>query len=193
VTAAAFGIGGVLLGNAPRLAGLIARGELDFYLPLPKPVLLHVLASRMSLVSLGDVAFGFVAFELTRPTWMQRLLFVFCALAGTVVVISFAVLAGSLAFWLGNAQSAAGQMYNALIHFSTFPSGIFKGGARLLLYSLIPAAFIAGIPVALLRAPTEWLVLQETAAALLLAGAAGVVFRTGLRRYTSGNLLSVRE
>ncbi len=103
------------------------------------------------------------------------------------------MLVGSLAFWLGNAETAAGQLHNAFINFSTYPNRIFKGGARLLLLVILPAGFIAGVPVELLRAPSLVLVLQEAAAALIFSMAAAWVFRAGLRRYTSGNLLALRE
>lgn len=193
VAAGAFGLAGLLFGNAPRLAGLIVRGELDFYLAVPKPVLLHVLASRMSLVSLGDIAFAFAAFELTGPSVAQRGLFLLCLVAAAAIAVAFAVLAGSLAFWLGNAETVAGQMHNAFINFSTYPSRIFKGGARILLHVAIPAAFVTGVPVELLRAPDGMLVCLELGAAIAIVAAAGLVFHAGLRRYTSGNLLAMRE
>jgi ABC-2 type transport system permease protein len=189
----AYGLPGVLLGNAPQLAGLIARGELDFYLALPKPVLLHVLCSRMKLVAIGDVAFGFLAFELTRPSLAGRGLFLACIVAGAVVAVSFYVLVGSLAFWLGAAEGAATQVNNALINFSTYPNPIFRGAARVLVYFVIPAGFVVGVPTQLLRTPRWELALQEVAAAGVLAVLAHLVFHAGLKRYTSGNLLATRE
>src|SRR5215510_11112566 len=42
VAALAFGLTTGLCGNAWRFGAQVAQGELDFYLVLPKPVLLHV-------------------------------------------------------------------------------------------------------------------------------------------------------
>jgi ABC-2 type transport system permease protein len=193
IAAGAFGLGGVLFGNAPRIATLVLRGELDFYLALPKPLLLHVLASRMSLVALGDVAFSFITFELTAPTWGGRGVFLLCVLAGATIAISFAVLAGSLAFFLGNAEQAAAQIFQSLIHFSTYPSRIYQGATRLLMHAVVPAAFIAGIPVQILRAPSWELVALEAAGVVAFLTLAVSVFHAGLRRYTSGNLLLLRD
>src|SRR5213594_4103103 len=49
VGAASFGWSVGFFGNTLRLAGMIAQGELDYYLALPKNVLLHVLVSCMEL------------------------------------------------------------------------------------------------------------------------------------------------
>ena len=44
-----FGLGVGIMGNCTRLSQIIAEGHLDFYLTLPKNVLLHVLVSRMNV------------------------------------------------------------------------------------------------------------------------------------------------
>lgn len=194
IVAASVGIAGTFFGNATRLAGLIARGELDFFLTLPKPVLLHLLVSRMNLVAPGDVAFGLLAFGLYgHPSAGSFALFCLCALTGATVVVSFCVIAGSLAFWLGRAESAASQAYGALVTFSTYPTPIFKGAARVILYTLVPAAFVGAVPVELIRQPRLLLAAELCAVAAATAAAAGAVFHAGLRRYTSGNLVAMRD
>jgi ABC-2 type transport system permease protein len=83
-------------------------------------------------------------------------------------------------------------MNNALITFSLYPAEIFPGLVRVLLYTLIPAAFIGTVPVKLLK-EFSWGNLALLAAfAAGLALLAQVVFRLGLRRYESGNLITAR-
>jgi ABC-2 type transport system permease protein len=63
---------------------------------------------------------------------------------------------------------------------------------RILLYTLIPAAFVGSVPATLLN-DFDWGRLAMMAA--FTAGitlAAWAVFRWGLRRYESGNLVTVR-
>ena len=43
-----YGLGFTFFGNALQLSRLIAQGQLDYYLALPRNVLLSVLASRMA-------------------------------------------------------------------------------------------------------------------------------------------------
>jgi ABC-2 type transport system permease protein len=54
VSAASFGLAGLLFGNSFNLADIIMGGRLDYYLSLPRPTLLHVLASRTVPSSFGD-------------------------------------------------------------------------------------------------------------------------------------------
>jgi ABC-2 type transport system permease protein len=194
VVCASYGLANTLCGNSVKLAEMISRGEMDFYLALPKPVLPHALVSRMYLIAPGDFVFGFLAFGLyAQPSALHWALFAVCTVTGAVILISFCVLAASLAFWLGNAEGVFGQLYGAITSFSTFPTSIFQGPVRILLFTILPAGFIATVPVELLRAP-NWSALAE-----LLCVAAGFawvstkVFALGLRRYTSGNLMVLRD
>jgi ABC-2 type transport system permease protein len=194
VVGAGVGLGATVAGNAARLSRLIVEGQLDFYLALPRPVLPHLLVSRMDVTAPGDVLFGVAAFALiVHPTWQQWLLFTAFAVTTACITVAFTVIAHSLAFWLGNAEGLAGQLCNALITFSTYPTVIFQGPIKVLLFLLIPAGFVAYVPVELMRR-FAWLpflgLLAFTASIVLLARA---VFQAGLRRYESGNLLLARE
>ena len=62
VVATGFGAGTYLFGNAVRLSTLIASGQMDYYLSLPRPVLLHALASRSNASSAGDFTYGLFSF-----------------------------------------------------------------------------------------------------------------------------------
>src|SRR5688572_25636640 len=91
--AVAFGLGTALCGGAWRYAGQVARGELDFYLVLPKPVLVHVMVSRMSVGAWGDVLFGFVCYlGLARPSWTELAMFLVLALVSAALFMAHAVI-----------------------------------------------------------------------------------------------------
>lgn len=194
VVATSFGLAVTLFGNGSRLAGLIVQGQLDYYLALPRNVLLHVLVSRMSLPGWGDVAFGLAAFVLAgRLDPATIVLFLVLVGASMAVFLAFQVLAGSLAFFIGNAEIAASQAQNTLITLSLYPGSLFRGWTKLLLFTVLPAAFTAHVPVELLRRfDPLWLaaLLAFATGAVILAMA---IFRLGLRRYESGNLITLRS
>ena len=194
VVAAGYGVATAVCGNLLRMAGMILRGELDFFLSLPKPVLPHLLISRMNLTAPGDVIFGFVVYGLVvHPAAGQWMLFLLFVATTAMIMISFGVLTQSLAFWLGSAEGLGQQLANALINFSTYPTGIFHGAARLLLFSVIPAGFVAYLPVVLLRRFSAPLLLGLIGFNLAISLLAWMVFHRGLRRYESGNLLLTRD
>lgn len=189
-----FGLAFGLFYNVARLPDLILQGQLDYYLALPKNVLLHLSVSNIRPVNLGDCLFGPLLLLFFVPLGpSQILLFVGGSILAAVVYYSFHLLAGSLTFFLASSEGLAANMGMALVHFSTYPTKIFDGWARVLLFTVIPAGFISEVPVELVhRFDLALLAELFLAAAVFLAIAVGV-FHLGLRRYESGNLLQMRS
>jgi ABC-2 type transport system permease protein len=187
-----YGLGLALFGNALTLANLIAQGRLDYYLALPRDVLVHVLASRSSLSAWGDLIFGLMAYLFTgRFSPPQIALWLAASLcSGTVIVCAF-TLFGCLSFWLGNATQLATQAANAILTLAMYPRDIFQGVVRFLMLTLLPAAFVGAIPLDIVRR-LDWkalLGLAGFAAGIMLL--TRIVFYAGLRRYESGSALNV--
>jgi ABC-2 type transport system permease protein len=193
IVAFSVGLATIVCGNATRLPTLIATGNLDYYLALPAEPLTHLLVSRMDLSAWGDLIFGLIVYVLVTPDCLLKLpLFLFLGTLAAIIFVSFAVILGSLAFFMGNAQELAQQGWNAMLTFGLYPVDIFPLAVRVVLYTIIPAAFVSTVPAQLLTA-FQWPTL--TALVLFTAGiaaAAWLVFRLGLRRYESGNLVTVR-
>jgi len=193
VTAAGFGLAHALYGNGLFLPQLIARGQLDAWMLYPRALLSHLLLGRMSATALGDAIFGFVAYLLmVRPDLPHFVLFTLLTMSVAVLFVGFSILSGSLSFYLGNAEGLAEQWRFSMITFSTYPTTLFDGAAKLLLYTLIPAGFVSYLPVEALRelSLSHAALAGLGALAVLLAGIA--VFYHGLGRYESGNLMEMR-
>jgi ABC-2 type transport system permease protein len=193
LVAFAFGVANIVCGNAFFVARAVARGELDYYLALPADPLLHFLVSRMSLSAWGDLLFGLLVFLVVDPQrWLHLPLFLLLGACAALIFVAFAVLVGSLAFWVGNAENLAAQAIHALLNFSLYPVEIFPWAVQLLLYTLVPAALIGSMPVELVvhfHLGRLGVLLAVTAGLVL---AARLVFALGLRRYESGNLVVAR-
>jgi len=193
VSAGGVGLMNVLFGHANRLATLIATGQLDAYLVQPKPVLLHVLVSRMSVAAIGDCLFSLVLFiifgDLT-PDGMAK--FVSALVIATLIFLFFTLIVHSLAFYIGNAEGLSFQFYNGLLAFSTYPTDIFHGWGRVMLFTVIPAGFISYLPIGLLREIQLSYLLAAIGAALALTAGGCCFFYRGLRRYSSGSMMAMR-
>jgi ABC-2 type transport system permease protein len=191
--ATAFGIFGAIAAGATTIASRVARGELDFYLVLPKAPLLHLVVSRMDPGGFGDALFGIVAFAaLARPSFEEAVAFVVLVVLATVIITAYIVAVQSLAFWTGRAETIADQALSGLITFATYPERLFGGPVKVVLFTLVPAGFVSYVPVRLVQ---EW---DWALAGVLLAVAvaslygAEAVFTAGLRRYQSGSALAMR-
>ena len=197
VVATGFGAGTYLFGNAVQLSSLIANGQLDYYLSLPRPVLLHALASRSNASSAGDFIYGLLSFAaavIISGTFSGAMLlrFAVASMAAVVVLISFLVLAQSLTFWIGNSSMLTSNAFNAIVTFSLYPITLFDGTAKLLLFTIIPAAFIGALPAEFVRRfDAGQLALIGGGSALFLSLAIFVFYR-GLRRYESGSAIQTR-
>jgi ABC-2 type transport system permease protein len=193
IVATGFGMAGIIFGNNGRLSQVIASGELDYYLALPADTWWHVLVSRSSISAWGDFLFGITVYLFSDPRNLSTFpLFIILSVCAAFVFVAFCTITGSLAFWLGQSQMLAMQLRNALITFGLYPVDIFPGFVRILLYTLIPAAFVGSLP-ALLLVTFSWyrlfIIIVFTAGSLILARA---FFYRGLRRYASGNLITTR-
>ena len=188
----AFGIAYTFAGNARSVAELIAQGRLDYYLALPRPVLLHLIFSRMGQSTLGDLTFGVLAFLFTGRLDLPSVsLFLVASLLAAVVFVSFSVTVGSLAFFIGNARLLSERIVQTMLTFGLYPFGLFQGGVRLILLTLIPAAFVGAVPVQVVQELDLSALALLAAAALINVLVMLAVFRLGLRRYESGSALNI--
>ena len=80
---------------------------------------------------------------------------------------------------------------NALLTFGIYPITLFDNYAKLILFTIIPAALMGAVPAEFIRTFT-WQSLAEllVGAMIFLLIAIGV-FRLGLRRYESGSAIQV--
>jgi ABC-2 type transport system permease protein len=192
ITTAGFGIAHSVMGNGWHLASVIVNGQLDVWMLYPRAVLSHLLLGRTMATAWGDAAFGYVVYVVfVRPDAIHFLMFVTLSLSVAATFVGFSILSACLAFYIGNAVVLCEQWRFALITFSTYPQTLFSGFAKLMLFTAIPSAFVSYLPVEALRTLSIWHVVASLAGALGIVAAGTAVFYLGLRRYESGNLLSM--
>ncbi len=182
--------GGIVLGffnNARRLGQLAADGALDATLVLPVPTLPHLLVRRVETTNLGDLIFGVALFVIgCDPTWSRIAIYLAGSLISVITLTGFLVAIGSLSFFFG--RNEAGELgFHAMVMFAMYPVDVFTGPGRAVLYSVIPAAFIASVPAKLAESFDLGMALGMIGAAVVFATVGYTMFTLGLRRYTSGS------
>jgi ABC-2 type transport system permease protein len=192
ITASAFGLVSIFFGNAFNLSEIISRGRLDYYLSLPRPVLLHALASRSISSGAGDFVYGFLSFAASGAfTWDGLLRFCLAILFSAVVFAAFLIIVQCLAFWIGYATGLTNMLLNAMITFAIYPITLFDSTAKVLLFTLIPAALMGAVPAAFARAFTWQLLAELLVGAIVFLSLAIALFNFGLRRYESGSGIQI--
>lgn len=193
VVAAGFGLAVALAGGLRDLSKLIVDGGLDAYLVQPKPLLMQAICSRTLASGWGDLASGLLMAAGSRKVSLAHApLLLLAVTLSASVLIATAVLFHSAAFWLGPVDSLARSLWECMITFSIYPETIFNGQLRLLIYTLIPAAFAGFIPARLAREPSLANAACAIGGAAVIVAAALATFERGLRRYESGNTVGAR-
>lgn len=190
VGATSFGLMQAVAGGAVHLSRFIDEGMLDAMLVQPKPTLGYALGCRAQASGFGDALSGIAFLWASGAVGVDRLPWVAVSvLCASVTFTASSVLFFSLAFWLPRTHATSRQALDVLVTFALYPEPLFRGALRVVLFTLIPAGFVAYLPVQIIRGGEHsGLGLTSLlAATLAYVWLARRVFRAGLRRYSSGS------
>ncbi len=171
---------------------LVFGGELDVMLSRPVSPLYQILSHEVGLQGVGVLGIGFLGLflaltalhTLTLPAIMLSLLFIVC---GTAVRASSYLIGACNVFWLkaGGQLNIPYTMYS-IGEYAKYPVKVYPLFMQVVLFGLIPYAFIGYVPCLVLSGERTLLYILLTmavsAAYFLLARA---VFYRGIRKYES--------
>ena len=190
--AGSYGFSHFFFKKAYSLSETITDGKLDAFLVQPKSVLLSAITSDVEVSALGDLLYAYLMLVLYGITINNFLLFTLFSICGGIVLTSIAVMLASLSFWIRKADMIVDTGNSLMVNFATYPDGIFKGVVKAMLYVLIPVGLTSYIPVKVITQFNIYLFIIVICATMLLLIMSFVIFNTGLKRYSSGNLMSSR-
>ncbi|NCC71260.1 hypothetical protein EOM09_06785 [bacterium] len=188
-----YGILDFFFGNWKSLNTIIAEGSLDFYLTLPKNELLHSMISRSTFSGMGDILFAIGVFFLFAKVSLFNIgLFFLLSILATIVLFSINLLFQAMAFYFGNSEGISYSGLNFLLGVSTYPLSMFNNITKFILFFVIPVAFITNVPVMLLdNFSIKWLI-GIILASVIIFIVSIIVYKIGLKKYESGNLVTIR-
>ncbi len=192
LAASTFGLSNIFFHQAYEMPDLIINGKLDSFLVQPKNVLLGVITSGTSTSAIGDLLYGYVILCIFRFSLVNLLLFSLFVITGGLIITSFAVIMGSVSFWIVKGDILSNNLIGVMINMSTYPDGIFKGAVRLLLYTVIPVGLAVYLPIRLIINFDLWNLFIVLGFTLFIVCLAFFVFYKGLKRYSSSNLMCSR-
>lgn len=188
-----FGLAHIVFGNIRGLSRIVIEGGLDVYLLQPKDPWLNLLASRTIVSAWGDFVYGFIIMLLLPGIGIERWLIFLSLLVPSALLFSAIFSAAeSLCFFMGNSSSISSAISEFLLTFSLYPEGVHAGWYKWILYSLIPSAYIAFVPLRIFQSLSWPLVPLLWGIAIVYILLARLLFKLGLRRYESGNRMDAR-
>nr|WP_238353083.1 ABC-2 family transporter protein [Kribbella solani] len=175
---------------------VVHSGEFDRYLLRPANPFLQLLMRRFNLQQFGDVIIAGAILALALPqatiAWhpLLALWLVIAIAAGGMLEGGLQLARGALAFRLQNTQSLTGLIDAIFGTYGNFPLQVFGMAGSILFTILVPLAFVAWIPAAMVTGRVEslwfpaWLGWLSPAAGVSCL-AAGIAFFTRQSRHYS--------
>ncbi len=190
--AGTYGICHVFFARSNSLSDLIINGELDTYLVQPKDVLLSSITSSCDVSALGDLIYAVIMLFIYGFTLPRFLVYSIAIICGGIIFTCVQIISHSLSFWFVKTDIITDTINSSLINFATYPGSIFKGGVKLILYTIVPVGLTTYMPTDMVIAMD-----MKLFAILLLLTALFVFFaynffNRGLKRYSSSNLMNAR-
>lgn len=174
------------------LPAALRQGTFDLLLTKPVNTLFHTsfrvidfmdLISFVPVVVLWVVALG----RVEAVTLTGVLLLAAFIILGYVFAFSFLLLLASSAFWTITA-TGVGRMYENILRLARYPSSVFQGGFRLLLFYILPISAMTNIPAeALLGRAAGSTILYFACYTIVLFSIAVAFWKFAIRHYSSAS------
>jgi len=182
----------IFAGGARTIASTISKGQLDYFLGFPKNVLWHLSVSKTDISAIGDLLCGIAIYLIFVPVTLEKTLWIaILSVLSGFIMYSFIVLTQSLAFFVGDFENGAEQFFQSMLTFTLYPQSIFNGALKVIMLTVLPAFFIAAVPVSLVQNFSLPLFLLMVSVGLVIFTLAVTVFKYGLKKYESGNLINL--
>ena len=189
LSAGAYGFSHFFFKKAYHLSEIINTGKLDSFLVQPKNVLLSTITTDVEPSALGDILYAYIVLFIYGFTIKDFVLYTVFTILGGLILTAIAVILASLSFWFNKSDIIADTGNSLMIHFSTYPDGIFKGITKILLYTLIPVGITTYIPIQIM---TQFNIINFTlviGVTIFLVVFSFIIFNLGLKKYSSSNLM----
>lgn len=186
LAAGSFGLSILLFGGYFELADMISEGKLDSFLTKPKNILIQSVCAKSRASGWGDFVVSLILIIMSGY-WNHGLVLLPLMIMGSLFFLFFGVLVNSLAFWGGAMKGFNKQLVEMLITFCVYPQNIFGGFVKLVLFTVVPAAYISYLPVKGIVEGQWWYLIGVFFALIVFMTLSTWVFYRGLKVYESGS------
>lgn len=190
-----FRIGDMFAGGLDHLSRYVRLGHMDRLLVRPLSSLGQLFVDTLEVRRIGAVAQAVltlgIALGINRIVWNPAtiVVLVMAVISGSVIIASVFVAGNTFTFWFVEGREISNAFTYGGRDFTTYPITVYGSVFRFLFAFVIPLAFVAYYPaLTLLGRPDplglpSWFGFCSPVAAAIVATAAGVFWRTGIRHY----------
>lgn len=190
----AYGVAYFFFGGARNLGKYILEGGLDSFLTQPKNVIISVALSSMDFAAFGDLVYGMVMgiFAVEFDIFRYIVLLIM-GILGSVFYVCTEIIIRLLTIFIGNTDNLEHVYTNTLlINFTTYPEVIYSSFVKFLIYTIVPSAYIAFVPIKFITTFNVKYFLIFILAILAMLGITGILSKKILKKYESGNNIALK-
>lgn len=183
----------LLFGGISNISKNIVTGGMDSYLTQPKNIFINIATSRCDFSACGDLLYGLVIGIAAVSNINEYLLILGYSIIGAIIHIATMTIIRSLAVFLGDIEEMAERYeHTFLITFTVYPEEIFGKIVKIILYTLVPAGYIAHLPIRLIFNFNLTNFIGLIIATVVYVLIAIVMFKKVLKNYESGNAMALK-
>ena len=191
IVSGAYGVSCLVFGGSRYIAFMIDSGQIEVFALRPRHALVQALFAKSLPSGFGDILSSLVFFvassQLSLVNSMLLSLFV---ITGAVLISSYAVILGSLAFWFRDSESLGKQLFEFILTFSNYPDPLFQGAIRMILFTVIPSGMLGFLPATIVKEGAYLSIGWIIFFVLIYASLACSIFNKGMKRYSSASTFS---
>lgn len=191
----AYGVSFFFFGGTMKLGKYILDGGLDSFLTQPKNVIISVMLSGMEFSAFGDLLYGLViGLFAVEFNLYKYVILVLLGVLGAIFYICTETIIRLLTILIGNTDNIEHIYINTLlINFGCYPEAIYGKVIKFLIYTVVPSAYIAFVPVKIINSfKLEHLIIFIMAVVIYVV-LTTVIAKKLLKRYESGNNIALKS
>ncbi len=193
ISAGGYGVSHAFFAGAWNIKDIVYDGKLDVFLTQPKSVLINVSCSSTDVSAIGDMLYAFIVLAIIRAPWYWYLLMIPTMIMSGLIYVSVYIVYISLCFYMKRGDAVAKSVEGTILKAGSYPPAIYNIVVKGLFFTLIPCFFYTVVPAQyIFMAPNVWWILIAIAVTTLWVTLAFVMFKLGLKKYNSGNLMGGR-
>jgi len=137
--------------------------------------------------------YSFIILPIIGAPWQWYLLIIPAGILSGLIYVAVYVTYVSLCFYIKRGDAVAKSVEGTINKAGNYPPAIYNTFVKGLLYTLIPVGFYTFIPAQyFMLTPNIWWILIAIVVTALWTILAFVMFKIGLKKYNSGNLMGGR-
>jgi ABC-2 type transport system permease protein len=195
IASTGFATADLLVGQTDVVIRHVRAGTFDVLLLRPLPVLGQLAAADLQLRRVGRVAVSLVLLGLVLArldvAWTPARvgMLVLAPVTATVVFGALFVAAGAVTFWIVEGTEVTSALTYGSAYLAQWPTSVLSDVLARFFTFVVPAAFAGYLPALAILGADEpsglpgWLPWASPLVALVAAGLAGLLWRSGVRHY----------